>query len=234
MEVDPHVSFEPLRARWSEGIVLPTTRVSGSLPAAPVLNDLADLLTLGDMARDGGPAAVASLRKRAARVTDARALLDAASEFLDSEAIVAVLVGRAITIDPDSEEAWEIRVRASAIHDPMARRQGTRRAIERLLTIAPRNRIALRQKLRGLVAAGDDPGATAAAREAIRLDPSLVEAVLALARILARTKSGDIAIMELRRYKERMLAGCDDQATWAARETESLERKFRRDRRRRA
>jgi tetratricopeptide (TPR) repeat protein len=208
---------------------LSTVRLWISSVHLPV-SDLADLLILGDMAQEGGRMAIVTLRKRAARVTDTRALLDAASQFLASESIVAVLVNRALTIDPDSEEAWEVRVRASSIHDPMARRPGTRRAIQRLLELAPRNRIAVRQKLRVLTVTGDDQAAIAAARDAIRLDPSFVEAVSVLARMLARTKSVESAILELRRFKERMMASRDDQAAWAAREVQDLERKFRRGR----
>src|SRR6187399_332650 len=97
---DPHLSFWALRERRSEGIVLADDASLWLPPAAPVPNDLANLLTLGDMARDGAPTAIAALRKWTARVTDVRALLDAASEFLDSEAIVAILVGRAIDRSP--------------------------------------------------------------------------------------------------------------------------------------
>jgi predicted Zn-dependent protease len=215
------VSFLPTARLWISSVHLP-------------VSDLADLLILGDMAQEGGRMAIATLRNRARRVTDTRALLDAASQFLDSEAIVDVLVKRVLAIDPDNEEAWEVRVRASSLHDPMARRQGTRRAIERLLELAPRNRIAIRQKLHVMAAAGDDQAAIAVARHAIRLDPSFVEAVSVLARMLARTTSGESAILELRRYKERLMASRDDQAAWAAREVQDLERRFRRGRRRSA
>jgi tetratricopeptide (TPR) repeat protein len=195
------------------------------------MNDLADLLALGDAARDGVRGAVATFQRRVAKVADVGTLLDAASEFLQSEKLVTILARRALAIDPASEQAWEVLVMGYAVHDPTARRLRTRQAIVRLLEISPTNRVAVRHKLRGLVEAGDDDAAMLFARVAVRLDPSLLEAVYALARLMARSDDWDGAILELRQFKERMLASGDDHEKWLAREAEKLERGLRRERR---
>jgi tetratricopeptide (TPR) repeat protein len=195
------------------------------------MNDLADLLTLGDAARDGVRGAVATFQRRVARVGDLGALLDAASQFLQFEKLVTVLAQRALAIDPANERAWEVLVMGYSIHDPAARRRRTRQAIQRLLEISPTNRVAVRHKLRELLEAGDDDAAMLFARVAIRRDPSLLEAVHALARLMARADDWDGAILELRQFKERMLASGDDHEKWLAREAVKLERKLRRERR---
>ena len=195
------------------------------------MNDLADLLALGDAARECVHGAAAAFQRRVANVADVGALLDAASEFLQSEKLVTTLARRALAIDPASEEAWEVLVMGYAVHDPTARRRRTQQAIERLLEISPENRVAVRHKLRGLLETGDDLKAMLFARAAIRRDPSLFEAVRAIARVMARMADWDGAILELRRFKERMLASGDDHAKWAAREAADLERELRRERR---
>ena len=188
------------------------------------MHDLAALLELGDAARDRRKGALGSLAQAVATVKDLRTLLDAGSQFPDDEMTAEIFLRRAVALDPRSIEASEDLAALYTRFDPIARRWRTRAAIRRALKLDRASRFALCIRLSVLERRGATAKVMRCASSIMRIDPNCVEAVRILARALAKDGRVDTAILELRRFKERVTVTDARVAAWLTAQAEEAER----------
>jgi tetratricopeptide (TPR) repeat protein len=187
------------------------------------MNDLDALLQLGDAARERKPEALPALRRFVGRIHDPAVLLDGAAQFEEDEPTAGLMLTRVIALAPRNVRAWEDLAALYIRHDPGARRLRTRSALRRVLKLDPENIFAMRLKLRALERRRSHRRAIRLARALVRRDPLLVEAMVVLARVLAKDGYFDAAILELRRFKERVSTPDPAYAAWLIAEAEEAE-----------
>jgi tetratricopeptide (TPR) repeat protein len=187
------------------------------------MHDLAALLDLGDAARDGRPDSRAAFRHAVEMVDDLTMLLDAASQFPDDETIAVIFLRRCVALDRRSIEAWQELAALYTRFDPAARRWKTRAAIRRALGLAPSNLFVMRIRLSVLEQRGAMAKAIRYAPSIMRIDPNFFEPVRILARVLAKDGRIDTAILELRRFKERISVTDARMAAWLIAQAEEAE-----------
>jgi cytochrome c-type biogenesis protein CcmH/NrfG len=187
------------------------------------MNDLDALLQCGDAARERRPMALSTLRRFVRGINEPSVLLTGASQFEDDEATAAIMLARAIALAPEDVRAREDLAALYIQQDPPARRLRTRAAIGRVLKFDPGNLFAQRLTLRALEHRRSHRKVIRLARAMIQRDPTLVEAVVVLARVLAKEGHLPAAILELRRFKERISVPDPAYAAWLTAETGEAE-----------
>jgi predicted Zn-dependent protease len=192
------------------------------------VSDLAELLQLGDEVRAGNPGAVTRLHERVLAITDVGILLDAATLFAGIDDALAIFARRVLFLKPGNVLAWEYLAEIYTRRDPAAKLANTRDALARLEDLAASSRVNVRLQLSVLLHRGQWVDAIAYSRSAIRRDPSFFDPVSVLVRILVANGGLDDAILELRRFKERVVASDAEDATWLAAKADSLEQDLRR------
>lgn len=187
------------------------------------MNQLDALLPLADAARERRPNALPALRAFVTGIHDAAVLLDGASQFEDDEATAEIMLARAVELAPKNVRAWEDLAALYLRHDPAARRRRTRKAMRRVRKLDPENLFAMRLALRALEQRRSHRRAKRLARAILCRDPYFVEAIVVLARILAKEGHLNAGILELRRFKERVSVPDPNHGAWLIAEAEDAE-----------